>query len=560
MQQLLFHLMAACLLLSVSSASLAFKLTYPVDIFFVSGAVPKIGSIGKLENLVCKISPPYFELVIAVGHASADEENPQKLSEFRAEKIKTALVEMGIPAARIYVDGKGSKQPVASPQDNERNRRVEIEAVTGGGERNKSCDNRLKQLMMDLPIDQALLVAHTQVKEKRIEAYRPAVEAISGKSDDLLEELLVGPKRIPLSREDKVELFHAAILADDTKYLRRLIRFGIKPNDFRSRNLPLIWAVCERKTENGGEFAKLQAVSALLDWGAGLGADADYSSRFPTALACAAFSNLSAVADELIARGASLDLPIDSPPILAASEHPLMVRKLVDAGANIKALDAHGRNLFHGYKFSTSAEVAWLASNGIDINALDKDKVTPMQSALRYASPEVLDAFIANGASLMQHDRPLIDVPMGSLAGLVWLIDKGVPLTSRPYLAHIFAARGEVAIPLMDALSRRGVDLSQINDKGDTPLSTAVNAYSPPLVKRLLELGAVDEPAKATVALRAAEKLQIRQVPYFCLHCPIPEGGWDAETRRLNTDQILADRQTRKNQIIDILKTAQVQR
>jgi OOP family OmpA-OmpF porin len=75
-----------------------------------------------------------------VGHADrigGDAYN-MKLSVRRAEGVKNYLVSKGIPANRIYTEGKGKRQPVKECKDSNRkalivclqpNRRVEVEVV-----------------------------------------------------------------------------------------------------------------------------------------------------------------------------------------------------------------------------------------------------------------------------------------------------------------------------------------------------------------------------------------------------------------------------------------------
>ncbi|MBU6437612.1 MAG: OmpA family protein, partial [Betaproteobacteria bacterium] len=56
----------------------------------------------------------------------------QKLSVRRAEAVKAYLVSKGIEANRVYTEGKGKTNPVASNKTAEgraKNRRVEVEVV-----------------------------------------------------------------------------------------------------------------------------------------------------------------------------------------------------------------------------------------------------------------------------------------------------------------------------------------------------------------------------------------------------------------------------------------------
>lgn len=71
----------------------------------------------KLDDVVAKAGQLNLEVVIAVGHADriGSAAYNQKLSEKRAAAVKDYLVAKGIPANRVYTEGKGSKQPVTKP-------------------------------------------------------------------------------------------------------------------------------------------------------------------------------------------------------------------------------------------------------------------------------------------------------------------------------------------------------------------------------------------------------------------------------------------------------------
>jgi len=113
----------------------ATKVTYAADAFFdFDKAVVKPAGKTKLDDLVSKVKDINLEVIIAVGHTDSvgSDTYNQKLSVRRAEAVKAYLVSKGIEKNRIYTEGKGEKQPVASNKTNEgraKNRRVEIEVV-----------------------------------------------------------------------------------------------------------------------------------------------------------------------------------------------------------------------------------------------------------------------------------------------------------------------------------------------------------------------------------------------------------------------------------------------
>jgi len=111
------------------------KVTFAADVFFdFDKSVIKPDGKSKLDDLSSKMRGINLEVVIAIGHADStgpDAYN-QKLSVRRAEAVKAYLVSKGTEANRVYTEGKGEKQPVASNTTREgraKNRRTEIEVI-----------------------------------------------------------------------------------------------------------------------------------------------------------------------------------------------------------------------------------------------------------------------------------------------------------------------------------------------------------------------------------------------------------------------------------------------
>ena len=112
---------------AVAPVPTAEKVTYAADAFFdFDKAIVKPEGKAKLDELV--------------GHTDwigTDKYN-QKLSERRANAVKAYLVSKGVPAEKIFTEGKGKKQPIASNKTREgraKNRRVEVEVVANRGAR-----------------------------------------------------------------------------------------------------------------------------------------------------------------------------------------------------------------------------------------------------------------------------------------------------------------------------------------------------------------------------------------------------------------------------------------
>jgi OOP family OmpA-OmpF porin len=111
------------------------KVTYAADTFFdFDKYVIKPEGKAKLDDLVAKTKGINLEVIIAVGHTDniGTAAYNQALSERRANAVKEYLVSKGIEKNRVYTEGKGMKNPIASNSTAEgraKNRRTEIEVV-----------------------------------------------------------------------------------------------------------------------------------------------------------------------------------------------------------------------------------------------------------------------------------------------------------------------------------------------------------------------------------------------------------------------------------------------
>ena len=111
------------------------KVTLAADVLFdFDKAVLKTEGKNKLDDLAGKVKAINLEVVIAIGHTDSigSDAYNQKLSVRRAESVKAYLVSKRVEPNRIYTEGKGEKQPVASNKTKDgrqKNRRVEIEVI-----------------------------------------------------------------------------------------------------------------------------------------------------------------------------------------------------------------------------------------------------------------------------------------------------------------------------------------------------------------------------------------------------------------------------------------------
>ncbi len=111
------------------------KITLNADVLFdFDKYALKPDGRAELDDVVSKMQGLNLEVIIAIGHTDSigTNEYNQKLSVRRAEAVKSYLVSKGVAADRVYTEGKGETQPVASNKTRDgrqQNRRVEIEVV-----------------------------------------------------------------------------------------------------------------------------------------------------------------------------------------------------------------------------------------------------------------------------------------------------------------------------------------------------------------------------------------------------------------------------------------------
>ncbi|MDR3100843.1 MAG: OmpA family protein [Paraburkholderia sp.] len=118
------------------------KITYQADALFdFDKAILKPAGKEKLDDLASKIQALNLEVVVATGYTDRIGSNAynDRLSLRRAQAVKSYLVSKGVPADRIYTEGKGKRNPVTTGcnQKNHKqliaclapDRRVEVEVV-----------------------------------------------------------------------------------------------------------------------------------------------------------------------------------------------------------------------------------------------------------------------------------------------------------------------------------------------------------------------------------------------------------------------------------------------
>ena len=111
------------------------KVTLESDAFFdFDKTTLKPEGQRRLQELVQRLSSMDLEVVVATGHTdwTGSDAYNQKLSERRAAAVKDFLVQQGIAGNRVFIEGKGKRQPLTTNHTREgraKNRRVVVELV-----------------------------------------------------------------------------------------------------------------------------------------------------------------------------------------------------------------------------------------------------------------------------------------------------------------------------------------------------------------------------------------------------------------------------------------------
>jgi OOP family OmpA-OmpF porin len=94
------------------------KVTFSADVLFdFDKAELKPEGKQALDGFADKLKGVNYEVVVAVGHTDriGSEAYNKKLSVRRAESVKAYLVGKGVPANKVFTDGKGESDPVTKP-------------------------------------------------------------------------------------------------------------------------------------------------------------------------------------------------------------------------------------------------------------------------------------------------------------------------------------------------------------------------------------------------------------------------------------------------------------
>lgn len=87
------------------------------SLFAFNKSVLRPAGRATLDDFVRQLSGAQYDAIYVTGHTDrfGTSKYNQKLSERRAHAVKNYLVRKGVPANRIYAEGKGETQPVTGP-------------------------------------------------------------------------------------------------------------------------------------------------------------------------------------------------------------------------------------------------------------------------------------------------------------------------------------------------------------------------------------------------------------------------------------------------------------
>jgi hypothetical protein len=189
--------------------------------------------------------------------------------------------------------------------------------------------------------------------------------------------------------------------------------------------------------------------------------------------------------------------------IAAEHGHTVFVRRLLDAGADLRARDKYGSPLLSAAAGAGHRDVVALllerCSHAGFVNTIDKVKETALHAAARRGHAEVVELLLSKRAKVNVQNKvgttPLLNA-----------VCSGKPDQEAAYLS------------VVQLLIAAGADVTLDNDDGDTPLHAAARRNRPDILEALIKAG-------GPVDLRAGGAKGDGQTP---LHSAIKGGALDS--------------------------------
>jgi ankyrin repeat protein len=322
------------------------------------------------------------------------------------------------------------------------------------------------------------------------------------------------------------DAFYSAIHDNDLAKLQALLKGGADPNvgDSRGGATPLMYAAAVGST---------RAMTVLLDNGAKPNAT---NATGATALMWAA-TDIEKVR-LLLSRGADVNVASQrgrtALQTAARSDgSAAIVRLLLDAGADAKAVDGAKANTLHSATLGNDTEtIRLIADAGADVNAVDFAGFTPLIHAGANRNLDAIRMLLAKGADAKARsgDGSFQKVKAGSIALGHWtaltasvsmatpelvkmLLDAGVGINvpdvrgMTPLMLAVATDRQNIDVIRM--LIARGADVNAKSLTGETALDWAVKTGQKPAIDAIKAAGGV-ETAHAPASVPAAAHADVR--------------------------------------------------
>lgn len=177
------------------------------------------------------------------GHADVGERNPFALSLERVLAVKGWVVGNGIDPKRIYPESKGAFESFG--ENHVVNRRVVIEFSGRLGRIPVSdCDPIWKKSFLALPLNDAIQVARTELRDGLISATKPVEVAIAARRVDLLTAYLPSMDFSNLPKVRRRKLLETAIATGNPEIIALITQGGLTVQGIDAPGLPLAHLLC----------------------------------------------------------------------------------------------------------------------------------------------------------------------------------------------------------------------------------------------------------------------------------------------------------------------------